>query len=464
MKPSYEQLEQDFQRMKEENSNLKELLRIALDRIAELEKRLDKNSKNSSKPPSTDQKSNTPKRPKSARKPRKGKARVPYPPERVDHHVQCTREKCPYCSSPNLQSLSTAPATWQQVELPPVHAVVTQYNCQRYRCEECKKHSIGGLPDGVPSSAFGPKLMALIGALTGRFHLAKREAMLLVSDLYGINLSVGSIINVEENVANSLEEVYERIHRCATASVFPRYLDETSWRDSGKRHYVWTVTTAKAAYYKIDPGRHQEVFLRIVGPHTKQPSVTDRYAVYNALDGPHQYCFAHLIRDFHAFGEEEGETGQIGRKIEQELRTACKIHAKWRSGEISKQQKSLRLAHSKRRLKDLFVDGMLSGNKKLDDLCTRLDEKQECLWAFASIEGMEPTNNMAERSLRSLVLWRKKSYGTRSPKGQRYVERISSAVETLKKNGKNVLAFLEEAVRDFIRGKPAPFMVSELGI
>ena len=224
------------------------------------------------------------------------------------------------------------------------------------------------------------------------------------------------------------------------------------------------IPLKRLAYYKIDPGRHQEAFLRIIGPHTKQPSVSDRYGVYNVLDGPHQYCFAHLIRDFHAFADEEGETGQIGRKIEEELRTACKIYAKWRSGEISKQQKSLRLAHSRRRLENLFLDGMLSGNEKLDDLCARLDEKQECLWAFVSVNGMEPTNNMAERSLRSLVLWRKKSYGTRSSKGQRYVERISSAVETLKKNGKNVLAFLEGSVRDFFRGQPAPFMVPELGI
>lgn len=464
MKPSYEQLEQELKDAKEKIAKLEGLLKLALDRIAELENQINRNSKNSSKPPSTDQKGNTPENKQKKKNSRIGKSRTPFPPERVDHHIDCTRTNCPHCNSTQLQPLEEPPILWQQVELPPVQAVVTQFNCQKYRCEECDHRSSADLPDGVPFSAFGPKLMALIASLTGRFHMAKREAILLVNDLYGIELSEGSIINVEEKVANALDGVYERIHRCVVEGMLPRHFDETSWRDNGKRHYVWTATTAAAAFYKIDPRRSQEAFLKIIGTHTGQASVTDRYNAYNALDGPHQFCLAHLIREFHAFAEQKGETGQIGSKIEQELRTACSIHSKWRKDEITKRQKALRLAHSKRRLDDLFSEAIGFGNEELASLCQRLGDVYEHLWAFASIEGMEPTNNMAERDLRKLVLWRKKSYGTRSSRGQRFVERISSVVETLKKNGKNILSFLEEAILAFYQGKPAPYIVQEVGI
>ena len=486
MKPPYEQIEkelqaskqelqaakqelhdtkQELQRANDEIEKLKALLKVAFDRIAELEKQIGRNSKNSSKPPSTDQKGNTSEnKQKQNRQAHAGKARALYPSERVNHHVQCTRETCPYCNSEQLHQLQEVPAVWQQVELPEVQAVVTQFNCQKYCCEECGQNSVGELPEGVPYSAFGPKLMALIATLTGRFHLAKRETMQLLSDLYGIELSVGSIINIEENVANALDEIYEKIHRCVVEGTLPRYFDETSWRDSGKRHYVWTATTKLAAYYKIDPRRSQEAFFKVIGTHTSQPSVSDRYNAYNALDGPHQYCLAHLIRDFHAFAEEPGENGQIGGKIEQELRKACGIHAEWRDGKLSKKQMKQCLAHSKRRLDNLFTDAIAFASEALATLCERLGEEYERLWAFTLVDGMEPTNNLAERDLRKLVLWRKKSYGTRSPRGQRFVERITSVVETLKKNTTNVLYFLEEAVRAFYKGSPSPSIAYKMGI
>lgn len=472
MKPSYEQLEQELHTTKQELrianekiAKLEELLRQALNRIAELENQIGRNSKNSSKPPSTDQKSNTHNNLRLKKKrSHAGKSRAPYPPEQVDQHIACTRVNCPYCKSTQLQVLHEPPVVWQQVELPPVQAIVTQFECQRYRCTECDKRSIGSLPDGVPYSAFGPKLMALIASLTGRFHMAKRDAMLLVSDLYGIELSEGSIINIEENVANALDGVYDRIHRCVVQGTLPRYFDETSWRNSGQRHYVWIATNRLAAYYKIDLSRSQEAFFKVIGTHTSNPSVTDRYGAYNALDGPHQYCLAHLIREFHAFAEQQGETGQIGSKIEEELRKACGIHAEWRDGKISTKQRALRFAHSKRRLDEQFTDAIGFGSEELAGLCMRLGETYEHLWTFTSIEGMEPTNNMAERDLRKIVLWRKKSYGSRSARGQRFVERISSVVETIKKNSRNVLSFLEEAVRAFYHKQPPPYIAAEMGI
>lgn len=471
MKPSYEQLEQqldatkqELQAAKDEIGQLKSLLKAALERIAELEAQINRNSKNSSKPPSTDQKGNTRENNQKKRRSHAGKSRPLYPLERVDRQIDCTQQACPHCHSSQIHPLTDPPVVWQQVELPQVQAIVTQFNCQKYCCDECGRRSVAHLPDGVPFSAFGPKLMALVATLTGRFHMAKREALLLIQDLYGIDLSEGSIVNIEESVANALDDAYERIHHYVVQGIVPRHFDETSWRNSGKRRYVWLATTVSAAFYRIDPHRSQEAFVKIIGSHTNQPTVTDRYSAYNILDGPHQYCLAHLIREFHAFAEQAGENGKIAGKIEKELKNACHIQGQWRDGTSTKQQRGVRLAHSKRRLNDLLIDGLAFGNDKLSGLCDRLLDGFEHLWKFASVEGMEPTNNMAERDLRKLVLWRKKSYGTRSTKGQKFVERISSVVETVKKNGKNVLNYLEEALHAFYRGHSSPYINPEAGI
>jgi transposase len=470
MKLSKEQLEAELAEKKAELAETKAelaetkaLLKLALEKISKLEERLNKNSKNSSKPPSTDQKSNTSSQKSKKKKSRRGYSRTPYSPERIDRRISCKRTCCPHCNSKKLEQLSDDPFSWQQVELPVIQAIVTQFDCLKYRCKKCRHRSIGILPEDIPFSAFGSKLMAFIACLTGRFHLSKREAMTLIKDLYDIDLSEGSIINIEEKVANALEEIYGKIHRYVIEGKLPRHFDETTWRNRGKRHYAWIGTTKSAAYYRIDPHRSQEALFKLIGRFTNRPAVTDRYNAYNALDGPRQYCLAHLIRDFHAYSQREGEDAKIGEHIEEELRKICKTHKKWREKKISRSQYSGYLRHSKHRLSEYLIDGLALGSDDLSGLCERLSNQFERLWTFKIIEGMEPTNNIAERDLRKLVLWRKKSYGTRSQRGQRFVERITSVVETLKKNKRQPLKFLEDAVLAFYCKQSPPSIAPALG-
>jgi len=135
----------------------------------------------------------------------------------------------------------------------------------------------------------------------------------------------------------------------------------------------------------------------------------------------------------------------------------------WGEEKISKAQYSGYLRYSKHRLSEYLIDGLALGSDDLSGLCERLSDEFERLWTFQSIEGMDPTNNMAERDLRKLVLWRKKSYGTRSERGQKFVERITSVVETLKKNQKRPLQFLEDAIIAFYRKQPPPSIAPSLG-
>jgi len=454
MKPSYEKLEEELRQTKE-------LLKKALERIAQLEERLNRNSKNSSKPPSTDQKGNTSGTDKNAsRASRTGRARSPFPPDQVDRHVECTRENCLHCGSSKIQLNEQPTETIQQAELPEVKAIVTEYHLRRYRCEECGKTSTASLPLGIPDSAFGPKLMGLLATLTGVLHVAKREAICLIKDLYGVDVGIGSVPNVEERVATALDPVYDRIHKFVIDHKFCTHFDETGWRDQGKRHFVWLAACQHAAVYKIDRHRSMAAFQRLIGQTTwKAPAVTDRYAVYGSFEN-HQFCLAHLIREFKGYSEREGPDKAIGFSIEKEFRLCCKIHREYREEKMSLAQRNQRLSARKRRVEYWLEDGMANGSDALSKLCESLLDDFEKLWMFTRIAGMDPTNNMAERDLRKLVIWRRKSYGTRSERGKKFVERITTVAQTIRKRAENVLHFVQQAVECFY-SQTLPPMISE---
>lgn len=454
MKPTYEELEAEVH-------HLRELLKQALEKIAYLEKQLKRNSKNSSKPPSTDQKSNTPdKEAKPPRDSRAGKARPSFPPEKIDRHVQCKQDNCPHCGSSKIQLNGRSPEIIQQAELPAIKAIITEFQLQKYCCNECGKNSTACLPPGIPDSAFGPKLMGLLATLTGVLHVAKREAVQLIKDLYDVDMGIGSVPNVEERVTAALDPVYDRIHKFVLEHKFCTHFDETGWRDRGKRHFVWLATCQQAAVYRIDRNRSAAAFKRLIEQETwMAPAVTDRYAVYNSFP-KHQLCLAHLIREFKAYGERDGPDKTIGQAIENELRLSCKIHCEYRDGKIPLAQRNRQLGARKRRVEYWLDDGLANGSDALAKICWSLLEDFDKLWTFTRILGMEPTNNMAERDLRKLVIWRKKSYGTRSERGKKFVERITTCAQTIRKQGKNVLHFIQNAV-ECLYSQILPPLISE---
>ncbi|MEI8364962.1 MAG: IS66 family transposase [Parachlamydiaceae bacterium] len=461
MKPTYEELEFRLKESQEAHEKTLHILKLALERIASLEERINKNSKNSSKSPSSDRKGNTDS-PKGDKKPRGGINRKLIPPEKIDQFITCSLDLCPDCGSKDLLDEGNH-ETLQQVELPEIKAIVTEFSCKKYKCTCCGNRSIANLPTGIPNSSFGLRLMALIANLTGVLHLSKRDAIHLLKDLYGIDVCEGSIINVEERVASALLTVYERIHEVVTKSALSKHFDETSWRDRGKNHFVWVASTNQAVCFKIDPSRSREAFYNFIGSLAEASVVTDRYAVYNNVSKIHQYCLAHLIRDFRKFAERKGWDGEIGEAIVKSLCTACKAHRNYKQGKITLKSQNIRLGHLRKKIEGCLIDGMANGSDDLAKFCENILDVSENLWMFAKSTDIEPTNNLAERDLRKLVLWRKKSYGTRSDRGQRFVERISSIAATLRRKSMNIINFLNQAVFAFYSRLDAPHICSAAG-
>jgi transposase len=322
-------------------TDMQRLLKLALARITALEERLNKNSRNSSKPSSTDQKANAKdddSKPKRKNR-EKGFQRKPFSEDKVDSFITPSLDLCPCCDSRQLHDLEGS-LILQQVDLPEIKALVTQFSLKKYQCKSCGEASCADLTKGIPNSSFGPRLMGLIVDLTGPLQMSKRDAIQLVNDLYDIKISEGSIINIEERVSAAMDEPYERIHNHVMQSILAKHFDETSWRDKGKGHYVWVGSTAKASYFHINRRRSRKAFDAFVGTFglSSAPVVTDRYGVYEPLEQPHQYCLAHLIRDFHKYAERKGTDGEIGKSIEQELRQICGNHRVFCRDEISSRE------------------------------------------------------------------------------------------------------------------------------
>src|SRR5690606_13204875 len=207
---------------------------------------------------------------------------------------------------------------------------------------------------------------------------------------------------------------YQRIHSFIMESKFCKHFDETGWRDRGKRHYVWLASCEQAAVYMIDRHRSSEAFLKLFTVNPDNVSaVTDRYAVYSIFK-MHQYCLAHLIRDFHSYAERDGPDKQIGGALESELKKVFHIHKRYREGEITLGERNSRIGHLKRKVECQLADVVPNVSDDLFKLIETPFDNHDKLWTFTKPLGMEPTNNLAETDLRKLEIWRRKSYGTRS--------------------------------------------------
>jgi len=464
MKLTYKQLEIELDKTKNFLKKALDQISLLQKEISDLKDKLNKNSKNSSKPPSTDQKPNKSSKSSKKRKKRKGITRFLFPKEQIDKTIECSNEKCPCCGSKDIEELKISEIL-QQVELPEIKTIITEYILKKYRCLNCQNKSFASLPKGIPNSAFGPKLMGLIASLTGVFHLAKREAIQLIKDLYGIDIGLGSIPNIEERVSNALDPIYQRIHNFILKSQYTKHFDETGWRDSANRNYAWITTCSKAAFYFINRYRNREVFKKLLKKEdpTKINAVTDRYAVYNIIGKNHQYCFSHLIRDFKFYAERDGPDKIIGESLEKFLRKVCKIHKRYKKEKITLLKRNRLIHQYKNKIQFWLEYGDANGSKKLYTLCEKLLSNFDRLWVFLRILDMDPTNNLAERDLRKLVIWRKKSYGTRSNRGKRFVERITTISQTLRKNKKNVLQFIQNVIINFYKNENLPLINSEIG-
>ena len=461
MNTPYEELLAEIRALRKENAELKE-------KILQLEERLKLNSKNSSKPPSTDQKgtSDTPK-PKNGAKPgHPGHFRPLFAADQVDAFVNLQVKDCPTCGK-TVQPSEEPPSIHQQIDIAPKPYIITQYNRERFYCPCCRKYGVASLPKEVGKSAFGTKLSAFMGFLTGTCRLSRRIALSILKEGLMVRAAVGSQSNVEERVSAALKPPYEEIEKQVRDSDETKHVDETGWKRWGKREFVWILSTASGALYKIQDGRGAKYRDDLLGADRKQrvAFVTDRLAIYR-FQGPHQYCLAHLKRDIKRFAERVGLDGEWGQVMLEHLRTIFELWCDYR--EKRRSRRSFR--RLSRRYRDDFEYGLLVASTKgkhsvsLQRFARLLLRRAENLWIFAIQDGVEPTNNQAERDLRGIVIARRISHGSKSERGDRFIERITSVVTTLRRQSKGCLDYLSEALSAWKTGTAAPIIFKTFSV
>lgn len=428
MKPTYEQLEQII---KEQQAYIKKLE----ERISKLEEQLKLNSKNSSKPPSSDQKADR-------FPPKKGGPKEGHPGYfrsfRAPHKViEQKPQECSQCGSFNLRL--TKPWKFQQTELLPVELEVTEYRCYRAVCLECKHREIAQLPLGVEPSAFGPRLSATVTMLSGAYHMSKRKVKALLKSLLGEQIALGSVSNIEERMSEGLKETHEEIRQKVIEGKEAKNIDETGWREMASRRTAWIVSTKEGAYYSILSSRGRKALEQIIRRKLKTPVTTDRYAVYKFRR--HQWCLAHIQRDFKRISERSGPDGPLGQRLLFELQDVFEIN----KARYERSERYRRLYYRRKRIKKILEEAEVEGSPSLQNFSGKLLDNYKKLWLFSHEVGVEPTNNLAERDLRPLVIWRKICLQTWSERGSRFIERIMSVYMTLKRQGKDILDFLTHA-------------------
>jgi transposase len=438
-------------------------------RVAELEARLKQNSSNSSKPPSSDA-PGTPRRPKKRKGRRrpggqpghKKHERALLPLEAVQHVVELVPKQCKGCQR-GLEGVDAEPQRHQVVEVPPLSAIVTEYRCHALECRACGTVTRAAVPAHA-RSAFGERLGALGSLLVGKYRLSKRLVKEALSDMLGVELSVGSISNLEGEMSEALAP------SVAQAGAYVRqadkaHADETGWvqgrkKGRGRRAWLWMVATTLVAVFHISSSRGGKVARALLGKDFTGFLISDRWSGYEWHDaGLRQLCWAHLTRDFQGFIDRGGKGGRLGRKLMRQRNHFFKWYHRVRDGTMSREDFEKRMPEVESEVGRLLHRAAERAEKKTAGMAREILRWEKCLWAFVDVPDLEPTNNFGERCLRHAVMYRKTSFGTQSPEGSRFVERILTAVTSLKLQRRDTLAFLTETLHAHRRGLPTPSLL-----
>jgi transposase len=292
--------------------------------------------------------------------------------------------------------------------------------------------------------------MAIMSLLTGVYHLGRRRAVELLSDIVGVRVSLGALSAVEERVSSAVQPcVDEAWERVRTADV--KHTDGTSWSQGGATMALWTLAAAGVTVFKILADSAKNTLRPLYGA-LRGFLISDRAKALNFWAMTmRQICWAHLLRKFIAFSERAGPSAVFGRKLLDYTGLVFDYWHGYKDGRLDRAAFVDWLAPVRRQLEATLADAVAADISGLSGACADILEHRQALWNFVDQAGVDPTNNHAERELRAFVLWRKRSFGTQSDRGNRFAENLMTVAYTARKQHKSVLAFLTaccDAARD----------------
>ena len=477
-------------------ASVRALVTLLSERLAHIEEQLNQNSSNSSRPPSSDtlgkskskdssksdsakdkRKSGSKDKGRRDKQPSKGKGKGFgfYPVEQSDvhHHIP---QHCGHCGEV-LSGVDSSPHRHQVVDIAPLPLQVEEHQLHQLTCECCGKATRAQLPSDVPSTHYGDRLVGLVGLLSSGEHRQSHSMVQsLLSVLFDLEVSRSSINRMRTQVSDALSVPVEE----ALAYVQSQpsvHSDETSFaqrnRDGAnpnqRKGWLWVLAAPLVIVFCVSLSRSQAVAKALIGEAFGGIVHSDRYSAYNWLDvGQRQVCWAHLKRDLIKISERGGASKEMAEPLLARQRRLFRWWHRVRDGTMSRDQFIDAVEHLRRgfkaeleeasEFKASVTDEKSPFAKSVRSLCEIL-KVEAALWTFVYTPGVEPTNNDAERYLRSGVIWRGTSYGSQSKKGSEFVERILTVTTSLKAQGRNSWDYLSEAIRAKRIGLTAPSLL-----
>jgi transposase len=354
----------------------------------------------------------------------------------------------------------------QVFEIPPLAVTITEHQSLACRCGACGQITRGVIPADIQASVSGSRLTALIGFLSASMKGSRRDVAQLLGEVLGCPIALGSVLAREAELSAALAGSYQSLVEAAAESKV-KYVDETGWKLRGKGRWLFVSADKDQTIFRIDRNRTRPAFKALLGLHHSGQSddndalqgvfCSDRAGIYDMLKiKQRQLCWAHLKRDFVA----AIERGGAGEAAAAEMLLICREMFEWWhrfiDQEISRWKLKSAIKPLRSRMKAALMQGAACGQKKTAGLCKALLKRETALWRFTHVPDLEPTNNLAERMLRPAVIWRKKSFGSNSQTGCRYVERMLSVTQTLRQRGHPVMNYLADAIEAHRKGQSPP--------
>jgi transposase len=464
----------------------RELVLGLLDQLAKLQERVGrleeqgrKSSRNSSQAPSQDQPKTRAERRAEARKKakewskregekrkqgaqpgHKGSGRKLLPEDQMEEIHNHYPDACGGCGREFTADEKVPDKRFgrhQVAELPPISVLYYEHRTHHLPCPGCGKRTAGKLPREVAGSPFGIGVQAAVVTLTARNRVSRRDMPELAAELFGLGMSVGAVDAICQRAANALEQPHASLVEKVLSSPSVN-VDETGWYTNAEARTMWTATTPEAAIFRIAEDRHRDRLGELIGKDFKGIVGSDRWWAYDLIDiESRQACWEHLKRDFFKHSEglaEQQEFGTTGLALTKQLFKTWHSFEEHQDrqrliGEMNEIQDELRklLEHAARKSPRTRHHRRFANN---------LLKLWPALWTFVTVEGVEPTNNAAERALRGPVIYRRLSHGTQSEDGERFIERALSVSVTCRLQCRSMLTYMRQLLTAHVRGDPLP--------
>ena len=480
-KGAKEHLKQEVERLRRELAERERQIAEQAKRIADLERQLalrQQNSTTTSKPPSSDGLAGRPRergrRMKSRRKPggqlgHPGHARPLVSVQRVNAIVDLVPDACRHCQHRlHGGDEDGDPRRHQVTELPPIEPQITEYRCHRLRCRACGHTTQAPLPDEV-AGQFGPQLTALIAYLTVVCRLPRLVVQRLLEAALQIPISAGSTQKAWEEASAAVAGPYQELQE---ALPHQRVLnaDETGHRTNGDKRWIWALVARTFIFYQIAASRGSDVLLRLLGPTFAGTLGSDRLPTYLTYAAhQRQFCWSHFTRNLLS-AHELAKTPAAKRFCREALTLQKRLFRLWyrfrgdphaRGAPLTRQQLIMKVLPIEKKLFALAGRSVNAANHDVQNLARALFLHLPHFFTFVYEDGVEPTNNAAERALRTAVQWRKIMFGTRSDNGEIAVARLLTVTRTCQLQQLNALVYLTAAIRTHRRRQGVASLLSK---